>query len=1244
MFILKKFKSKKTLAATLSAIMLFSLFSPITVKAAEDEIVNIQLIATSDFHGRFYPYDYAQNKEDKSGSLAQIATVVKEYRSKNPNTIVVDAGDTIQENSAEIFFKSNPEYKLEGNPMIKAFNEIGYDSVTLGNHEFNGGIDKLKEAYGTANAKVLSANVYEKDGKTRMYGNYTIVEKGGVKVAILGITTPNITRWDEENLNGYKVTNPIDEAKAAIKEIKDGNKADVIIATVHMSEGDEYDVHGSGVVNLLKDVQGLDFVVAGHGHKIVDDTTVNTDNPGKFNVYNGVKMIENDARGKTIGKVDIKVTKKDGKYIVADRVNDVTAKITKIKDVTPDTEMMTSLKSYNDFAITDANKIIGKLVDGNLSPENEIDKVPQAQLQETPLINLINEVQMHYSGADVAASAIFDASSPVVKEGEFKKADSSLIYKYENTLYSLKMTGTQLKKYMEWSASYYNQYKPGDLTISFNPTSRLYNYDMFSGVKFGIDISKPVGSRIVNLTKMDGTAIKDEDSVKVAVNNYRANTQLLSYGPIFKAGEALPEIIEKDIKSNIGGVRELIGDYIKNVKGGIISPKMNNNWKVTGNNWDPTLRKVAVQALKDKEVTLPAGQDPRAVNSVSLTVEDLKKATGNKFISLASINDIHGALVEQGKNVGVAKLATVFNDYKAENPNTILVSAGDNYQGSALSNLLTGEPMNKFFKANEFVASAIGNHEFDWGVVGKDGTNMFEKWSKDSGMDFLASNIYLKGTKDTPSWAKPYKIVEKDGVKIGIIGITTPQTVFQTKAENVKDYEFRDPVETVNYWADLLKNKGVGSENVKVDAVVVLSHLGTFQDAKTKEITGEGAEVAKSAKNIDAVITAHSHQEVAGMVNGIPVIQTGYNGRNIGKINLVFDSNNKLLLKEANLDKVTTRAKEIAPNKEVKDMLDIYVNDVKPLLDEVVGYTNISLDHDRKAIKGTSPLGYYTAKVMAKVAGVQIGITNGGGLRTPIAKGEITMGNLYDVMPFDNTLVKMNITGTQLKKVMENGIDNTEIGWVQVAGIKIYYNEKAAFGSRITKMILDDGTVVKEDGTYSVVTNDFMSTGGDKFDFSKGVSNLVDMSVPIRDALVKELKETTSKDKPLDFKFEQVLIAGDAPAIDTTTPDNNGGTTTPDNNGGTTTPDNNGGTTIPDNNGGTTTPDNNGGTITTDNNGGTIIPNVNEVKTDSTSDGTSIKTGQGIPKTGAPIGATGIAIISVALIASGLYLTKKKAA
>lgn len=466
---------------------------------------------------------------------------------------------------------------------------------------------------------------------------------------------------------------------------------------------------------------------------------------------------------------------------------------------------------------------------------------------------------------------------------------------------------------------------------------------------------------------------------------------------------------------------------------------------------------------------------------------------------------------------------------------------------------------------------------------------------------YIKNDFHLKGTNNVPSWAKPYKIVEKDGVKIGMIGITTPQTVFQTKAENVKDYDFRDPVETVNYWADQLKNKGVGADKTKVDAVVVVSHLGTFQNIVTKEITGEGADVAKFAENIDAVITAHTHQEVSGVVNGIPVIQTGYNGRNIGKINLVFDSNNKLILKEANLDKVNTRAKEITPDKDVTDTLGKYISDVKPFLSEVVGYTNISLDHDRFAIKGTSPLGYFTAKVMAKTAGVQIGITNGGGLRTSIAKGDITMGNLYDVMPFDNTLVKMNITGAQLKKVIENGIGNTDVGWVQVAGLKVYYNDKATFGSRITKMILDNGTVIKDDGVYSAVTNDFMITGGDKFDFTTGVTNVVDTALPIRDALVKELKETTSKDKPLDFKFEQVLIAGDAPAGEQTKPDGNGSGTNSNNNGS-----------------GTNSNTNGSQTTTTD--------------------------GNKLPYTGAPIGPNIIVIVAISLVASGVYLRKKKVA
>jgi len=244
------------------------------------------------------------------------------------------------------------------------------------------------------------------------------------------------------------------------------------------------------------------------------------------------------------------------------------------------------------------------------------------------MIDLINKVQMYYTGAEVSAAAAFDSRANM-KAGDIHKSDISLIYKYANTLYKLKMTGSQLKRYMEWSTQYYNTYKPGDLTISFNEKIRGYNYDMFSGVKYDVDISKEPGSRIVNLTKMDGTAIKDTDSFIVAVNNYRASSQLLSYGEIFKTGEDLPILLEKDVRGDIGGVRELIKDYIINVKAGVLTPELDNNWKVIGNNWDPAMRAKAVELLNAGTITIPVSQDGRTPNVRAVTIEDIKPYINN---------------------------------------------------------------------------------------------------------------------------------------------------------------------------------------------------------------------------------------------------------------------------------------------------------------------------------------------------------------------------------------------------------------------------------------------------------------------------------------------------------------------------------------------------------------------------------------------------------------------------------------
>lgn len=200
--------------------------------------MDLQILATSDTHGKFDPWDYAANKADASGSVAQQATAIKQCRTRN--TLVVDAGDTIQANSAELFLKDDLH------PMIAAMNAIGYDIWTTGNHEYNYGMDVLKKVMGQQKAKVLTGNVYAPDG-TPLADGYTIIKKGTVKIGVIGMVTPNIIRWDAKNLEGWKVTNPVDESRRIIDKIKD--QVDVLIGVMHMDTENEYGVYGSGVTD-----------------------------------------------------------------------------------------------------------------------------------------------------------------------------------------------------------------------------------------------------------------------------------------------------------------------------------------------------------------------------------------------------------------------------------------------------------------------------------------------------------------------------------------------------------------------------------------------------------------------------------------------------------------------------------------------------------------------------------------------------------------------------------------------------------------------------------------------------------------------------------------------------------------------------------------------------------------------------------------------------------------------------------
>lgn len=461
-----------------------------------------------------------------------------------------------------------------------------------------------------------------------------------------------------------------------------------------------------------------------------------------------------------------------------------------------------------------------------------------------------------------------------------------------------------------------------------------------------------------------------------------------------------------------------------------------------------------------------------------------------KEIVVLSINDYHGALAPAGKNVGAAKLADALKVEKAKNPEgTVIVSGGDNYQGSAMSNLMYGEPVSALFKEAGLELSAVGNHEFDWGI------DRITKWAEDGELTFVCTNIYDKRTNEPVGWAKPYVILDKAGVKVGFVGLATPETAYKALKANVENYDFKDPVATLVSWVPKVKAAGA-------DIVIALTHLGSFQDKEGK-ITGEAADLFQ-VEGVDAVISAHTHQSVSGLVDGKPLVQAYYNGRTIAKMTFVFDENNKLVSAEPSLDHLYNRPDTLKDDANMLAIYEKYEDELNPVLGKVLGKTTVELDHDRYA--GPSLLGEWSCEVMREKVGVQIAMTNGGGLRVPVPAGDITAGILYEVMPFDNTLYTMKLSGADVKANIEHGIMNEDIGWIQIAGVRATYNPMAEVGNRITSMVLEDGTPVEMDKYYTVVTNDFMFTGGDNYNF-KNAQDGLDTFIPIRDALMEAVEK-----------------------------------------------------------------------------------------------------------------------------------------
>ena len=551
--------------------LLCSLFALSAISTAMAQEVNIKLLGTSDVHGRIVPWSYGADVEDKSGSYAQIATYVKDVRKNNKNVVLVEVGDAIQDNQVDVFAKDKKYYK--DHPVPKVLNEMNYDIFVLGNHEFNFGMEALDEILKDIKAKKLTANFYYKKNDKRYIDATTIIEKDGVKLGIIGLSTPMSAKFEEDtgNLKDMKFTSPTEEARTQVEKLK-AKGVDAIIVIAHMGIENENKIPDTGMRDVINAVDGIDVVIAGHMHKDVPSETIKNTLITEPHRY-GTVVSEVDLTFDINDKKEVKLVKKESKTVP-------------VKELEADKKIVEIYKPYHEKLRELNNVVIGQ-TENEMVPQETKHGVSAAFSRDTGLSSFINDVEQHYSGADVVTFS-FDHQKARMNKGDIKKKDIIFNYRYAGgdvTVYEL--TGKQLKEYMEWSANYFDTIQPGDTEYRYNAErkkSKYVTYDIFGGVNYKIDLRNPQGSKIVGLTLADGKPVTDDMKLKVGMNSYRF-AQLNGKGGIWE-GQHIPVLWESKVAMGRekGTIQNMMIDYITNVKKGKIDGQSHNRWEIIGLN------------------------------------------------------------------------------------------------------------------------------------------------------------------------------------------------------------------------------------------------------------------------------------------------------------------------------------------------------------------------------------------------------------------------------------------------------------------------------------------------------------------------------------------------------------------------------------------------------------------------------------------------------------------------------------
>jgi 2',3'-cyclic-nucleotide 2'-phosphodiesterase/3'-nucleotidase len=520
-------------------------------------ICDIVILETSDLHGALLPVRYADNGPAEHG-LAKIATLVRAERAKGGNVFYIDNGDLIQGTPlAYHHARLDPE---PPDPMVTALNALGCDAAVVGNHEFNYGLDVLRKAMRESAFPWLCATVTMASTGEPAFGKPYIVKETaeGVRVGILGLTTPYIPNWElPEHIAGLAFTDAVEAARRWVPVLREEEGADVVIVSYH--GGFERDLESGEPTEPLTgenqgwricmEVPGIDVLLTGHQHRHIAGASVG-----------GVLVVQPGTAGAVLGKVSLRVAREDGKW----RVVGKSSELVPAAGVEPDSELLRLAEPYEAATQKWLDTPMGKL-----KGDMRVTDPMAVRLRDNALIEFINRVQMDVSGAPISSTALFDNVSPGFPP-DITMRHIVANYIYPNTLKVIRVSGSDIKAALEKSAEYFVLDADGRIGVNpsfLEPKPQHYNYDMWEGIEYELNVSRPFGQRVTKLT-FRGAPVDPHAEFDVVMNNYRA-----AGGGNYFMFQGKPVV--RDIPTDVA---ELIANYI--LEKGTIEASVDGNWQV----------------------------------------------------------------------------------------------------------------------------------------------------------------------------------------------------------------------------------------------------------------------------------------------------------------------------------------------------------------------------------------------------------------------------------------------------------------------------------------------------------------------------------------------------------------------------------------------------------------------------------------------------------------------------------------